>query len=618
MSTTQSDQYKSPFCDLLPAVQSVEQLPGVFDFKQGGCFWCAGGERISPALMRLFLKVAHGHWECAAARADATIVFELCAGEFKPQGYRLQLSSKAVIVSAADDSGLYYGALTLLQLADLQRGEVACCVINDEPDFAVRGVMLDISRDKVPAMRTLMELVDKLSAIKINHLQLYMEHTFAYQGHEPVWREASPLTSAEVRQLDQYCAERFIALVPNQNSFGHMERWLVHPEYNGMAALPEGGAPLPWGGVQKLPTALNPLDERCLIFLDDLYTQLLPNFSSKLFNVGCDEVFGLHLGRCAAEVKERGVGRVYLEFLQKIFDLVRKHGCQPAFWGDIIVKYPELVAELPRDAVALEWGYEADHPFAERCKLLRDSGLTFYLCPGTSSWNSIAGRHENMRQNILSAAENGIQYGAEGLIVTDWGDAGHWQSLSTAYAGFAYAAGLAWSMQANRNMDVAAQISRCFIGDTGELGEILVELGQVYQAAGALTANSSVIFHLLFKDADYLIPEGVSAGSLGAVVRKLENLNRRIEELPATADQERMIVVLEIQQMIRLLQTACFRGKAMLHGTLDEKAVKSELGEMITSCVEAQEMVWLLRNRRGGLSDSLARIFEVSSRRGDF
>ncbi|MFA7171952.1 MAG: family 20 glycosylhydrolase [Kiritimatiellia bacterium] len=608
-----SIQLPPPFCDLLPAVQSVELAPGVFDFKQGGHFWCADAERAAVAISRLFLRVKQGRWERTATRGDASIIFELRAGVFKPQGYRLQLFPEAAFVSASDDAGLYYGALTLLQLVSLQGGELPCCVMDDAPDFAVRGVMLDISRDKVPAMRTLLELVDKLSATKINHLQLYMEHTFAYQGHERVWRQASPLNAAEIMQLDQYCAKRFIALVPNQNSFGHMERWLVHREYNHMAALPEGGAPLPWGGVQRLPTALNPVDEHCLAFLDDLYTQLLPNFSSKLFNVGCDEVFGLHLGRCAAEVKEHGTGRVYLKFLKKIFDLVRKHGCQPAFWGDIIVKYPELVAELPRDVVALEWGYEADHPFAERCQLFQNSGLAFYLCPGTSSWNSIAGRYENMRQNILSAAENGLKYGAEGLVVTDWGDAGHWQPLSTAYAGFAYTAGLAWSLRANRDMDIKAQVSRCFIGDPGALGEILVELGGLYQTAGVLTANSSVLFHLLFKESGYLIPEGVSTQSLGAVMRELERLSTRVEALSATGDSEQIIVALEIQQIIRLLQTSCFRGKAMLDGTLDAKAIKSELGEMITSCAEAQEMVWLLRNRRGGLSDSLARIFTTSS-----
>jgi len=153
------------------------------------------------------------------------------------------------------------------------------------------------------------------------------------------------------------------------------------------------------------------------------------------------------------------------------------------------------------------------------------------------------------------------------------------------------------------------QVSRCFVGDQGPLGEILVELGQVYQEAGAQTANSSVLFHLLFKEADYQIPEGVGLQTLKAVAGKLDGLSGRVEALPETEVKETLIVMFEIRQMIRLLQAACFRGAAMLKGTIHEKALNSELQEMITSCAEAQEMVWHLRNRRGGLHDSLARIF---------
>jgi hexosaminidase len=601
-----------PFSALMPAVQSVAVSDGIFDFTAGGEWYAPASECCLRLISKLFAQLKCDSWTSTSGRGDASVVFELCADGFKLQSYRIKITPQSVVVSASDDCGLYYGALTLFQLVALQNGAIACCTIYDAPDFEVRGVMLDISRDKVPLMQTLFDLVDSFSRIKINHLQLYMEHTFAYEGHKCVWKDASPLTPAEIRQLDKYCVERFIELVPNQNSFGHMERWLVRPEYNAMAALPEGGALLPWGGIQRQPTALNPMDERCLPFLDGLFSQLLPNFSAKQFNVGCDEVFGLSISRCAQEVEAQGAGRVYLDFLKKVFDLVRKHGYKPAFWGDIIVKYPELVAELPHDAIALEWGYEADHPFADRCRLFSESGLFFYVCPGTSSWNSIAGRYDNMHANILSAAENGLKYGAQGLVITDWGDAGHWQPLSAAYAGFAFAAGVSWSVNANRDMDIGSQVSRGFIGDGGGLGEILVELGHLYKDVGALTPNSSVLFHLLFKDIGYLIPEGVSIQKLNAIMRKLDDFSGRMDALPETGAQEPVMVLYEIQQMIRLLKTACFRGIAMLSGTMDEKAVNSELQEMITSCAEAQEMVWYLRNRRGGLSDSLARIFRAS------
>ena len=75
--------------------------------------------------------------------------------------------------------------------------------IQDQPNFARRGVMLDISRDKVPTLATTLALVELLASLKINELQLYMEHTFAYAGHEQVWQDASPFTGAEIEELDR-------------------------------------------------------------------------------------------------------------------------------------------------------------------------------------------------------------------------------------------------------------------------------------------------------------------------------------------------------------------------------------------------------------------------------
>jgi hypothetical protein len=225
--------------------------------------------------------------------------------------------------------------------------------------------------------------------------------------------------------------------VPNQNSFGHLERWLTLPSYNHLAELPKGGAPLPWGGFKKFPTTLCPTDPRSIEFLEGLYDELLPNFSSELFNIGCDETFDLlgKNGRSAQDVAKYGEGRVYLDFLKKVVSLARERGKKAMFWGDVILKHPDLVKELPRDVIALDWGYEGNHPFEKEARAFAETGLDFYVCPGTSSWNSLSGRIENMRQNLQEAERAGRIYGAKGYMVTDWGDFGHWQPLAASLPG---------------------------------------------------------------------------------------------------------------------------------------------------------------------------------------
>ena len=109
-----------------------------------------------------------------------------------------------------------------------------------EPVFDRRAFMLDISRDRVPTNDTLEWLVGVLQALRYNELQLYVEHTFTYTGHDVVWQDASPMTHDEMRRLDKICEVHGIDLVANMNCFGHMGRWLEHADYLPRAEARDG------------------------------------------------------------------------------------------------------------------------------------------------------------------------------------------------------------------------------------------------------------------------------------------------------------------------------------------------------------------------------------------
>ena len=450
--------------------------------------------------------------------------------------------------------------------------------------FAVRSYMLDISRDKVPTMGTLRLIVDLLAKFGYNQFQLYTEHTFAYSRHKGVWEHASPLTPSEIRALDAYCALNGIELVANQNSFGHLERWLTKPEYNHLAELPQGGAPLPWGGFKKDPTTLCPTDPRSLEFLDGLYDELLPNFESKLFNIGCDETFDLlGEGRSAAQVKEKGEGRVYLEFLKQVADLARKHGRRPMFWGDVILKHPELVPELPKDLIALNWGYEGNHPFMEQAEKFKAAGLEFYVCPGTSSWNSLAGRVENMRENMIAAEHAGRIHGAKGFMVTDWGDGGHWQPLAASLPGLVFGGLLATEGAHAAKMDIESALN----GIMGvPLGGTLLRLGTLYLRGGALRGNASELFRILANDRGYSRHPGLTDHVLAEISSIAEGCRHAASDFASGAFPN--VWAQEIVHMANLVDAACNRR--------DERRLRF--------LREEHDQVWKLRNRPGGMDDS--------------
>lgn len=588
---------------LFPNPKQWRIQEGTFVLPCSGSFDVTGPSTcVWVAQMRLQEALGSDWHPTGGGIQPASIRFRITDSVPMQQAYRLWIDETGITAEAHDREGLFYAAITLAQLLRHYGDNLPYCEIEDAPDFLIRGVMLDVSRDKVPTMETLYWLIDHLAELKYNHLQLYFEHTFAYTNHREVWKDASPLTAEEIRALDAYCQDRCIDLVPNQNSFGHLERWFAHARYLPLAELPQGGAPLPWGGFQEKPSSLCPTDPRSFEWLNELYDELLPNFSSRLFNVGCDEPFDLRgQGRSQEHVRQLGEGRVYLDTILKLHQMVTQRGKRMAFWGDIIINHPEYVPEVPQDALVLEWGYEADHPFDAHGAIFAASKIPFCVCPGTSSWNSLGGRTDNMRTNILSAATNGLKHGACGLIVCDWGDWGHWQPLGLSFPGLTYAAGLSWNVAANRDIDLA---TACDAHLSEGYGALLLAIGDVYRLTGVTRGNSTELFHILSKPKTRPPLTGVTTETLEAVLKRLRAFEHALPAQSTLLEQE-------IAHTFIILRAACHRGIAILNGSIEQPATRKPLMAELDTVIASLSHVWKLRNREGGLKDSIARLAPI-------
>lgn len=604
----------------LPVPRRVERRAGFYPLPAHAFIVLSGvpqellpaGRRFQSALE----KHCGAHWELTASPrvppAATGLVLRIASNMEKPQGYRLEISPQGISVEAADPAGAFYAVCTLVQWLEQQPAEkMDCLFVEDWPDFSARGVMLDISRDRVPTLETLYELVDRLAGWKINQLQLYMEHTFAYQAHPEVWAEASPVTPEEILALDAYCRERFIELIPNQNTFGHMERWLRHPRYAPLAEI-QGEFQTPWGK-HRGPFSLAPVDPGSLALVTDLLDELLPHFASRMVNVGCDETFDVGQGRSREQCEKLGAGRVYLDYLLKVLAEVQRRGRTPQFWGDIIVRHPELVRELPRDVIALEWGYEANHPFEERCRQFAAAGVPFYVCPGTSSWNSLAGRSDNALGNLRSAAGSGLRCGAAGYLNTDWGDNGHWQAPPVSWPGFAAGAAFSWCLESNSSLPLPETVSRFAFEDAGgAMGRLAFELGNVYRAPGYETSNSSLLYHLIQAEPDRM------GQAKHATEPGLQNALRAIDAAMAALESERMtrpdaaLIRREYENTARLMRYACRRGLGLLAGSDPDRDPVLHAG--LAAFLEEYRALWLARSRPGGLKDSVRRFEQLLNR----
>lgn len=605
---------------LCPAPQRVRTEGGTLELALPLRIVLASqAQRLHP----LVARVLHPH---VAAEVDAIPQSPGAGGELRvvlrpglaAQGFELATRDTDLVLEASDEAGVRHGMQCLRQiLRQLASAPAARCLrlprfaLGDWPDFAERGVMLDVSRTRVPTCAALHALVATLAELRINRLQLYTEHAFAYRGHEEVWREASPLTPHEILALDEHCRAHGIELVPNQQSFGHLHRWLAHERYRHLAEVPEGVEHA--FSRQREPFALCPTDPASLVFVEELWDQLLPHFSSRSFNIGGDETFDLGLGRSKAECERRGKGRVYLDYLRALDERVRARGRRMQFWGDIVLQHPELLAELPREAIAMEWGYEAGHPFEKNLAAFRESGLEFHVCPGTSSWQSFSGRTHNMLENVCSAAVEGHRAGARGLLVTDWGDRGHLQPPVASWPGFVAAAALSWNVASGgavRERLGELLDAHVFRPESTGQGRLLLEIADAYRVTRAQSTNGSPLFFLLaFFDGPFPHPrtKGLAREGLLEALEYLTERRVRLEarkpDLDGATDQLRWTAAMQAFGcrfgLARLAAGENVPVTELPHG------VRKRLARELEELVDAYRELWGESSRAGGLAESI-------------
>lgn len=622
---------------LLPRPQQVMTAEGCYPIPAKGSIVLADEARLSalPAarrlqqaisdLIRLRLPLSIGLRP--ATVPACTFSYNVLLAE---ESYELQINELGITAAYGSPQGAYYAVSTLKQILQQCGRSLPYLHIHDKPDFGARGLMLDISRNKIPKMETLYRIIDLMADLKLNQLQLYIEGApFAYESFPQVWELETPITGEEILCLDAYCRERYIELVPNQNSFGHMEGWLTRPEYNALAEIPEGfmlpdhmyDSDLYPDGLFMHPGTFNTQEPEVLKLLGTMYDDLLPYFSSKLFNVGCDETYELGLGASKELAGSAGKGALYLTFLQKIHGLVKERGRTMQFWGDIILQHPELIGSLPKDLIAMEWGYSAAHPFEADTLKFKEAGIPFYVCPGTSSWNSLTGRTDNMLANLRNAAVHGKRNGAIGYLITDWGDFGHWQHLPVSYAGFVYGAALAWSVEENLDADVACYLNHFIFRDRSSvIGQLLLDLGNYYKLeSGKVRPNDTELSMLLRSRLEHTrLAENLSGVQLQELEQYISGIESRLE-LPVLDCDDGGLVLEELRNGIHFVRHAV--RLARLKQQLAESVPRPEAVEVqalihdLDLLLHQYRKLWTCRNRPGGLAQSVSKLVRL---RGEY
>lgn len=394
--------------------------------------------------------------------------------EMKAEGYAIIPDGKGLALTAASDSGIFYALQTVKQMV-IGYGSNAilrAATIRDWPAMKYRGLSDDLSRGPFPTLEFQKKQIRILAAYKVNIYSPYFEHTLQYTGHPLMAPPGGTLSQEQARELVAYAAKYHITIIPEQEAFGHLHYLLNWETYAPIAETPHG-------------QVLAPGQPEGQKLTHDMFYELAQIFPSPFLHLGADETVELGKGQTKTEVDSKGLGPVYLGFLQRIVADLQPLNRKLLFWGDIAYKEPELLKQLPESfkkaTIAVPWEYSPHPSFDRYIKPFTDAGFETWVAPGINNWSRVYPNWNNGLANIQRFTADGQRLGATGQLNTIWNDDG--EALANAdWYGILFGAEAAWHQGEASIPSFQSNFGASFHGDvTGKINQAQRELMAAHQ-----------------------------------------------------------------------------------------------------------------------------------------
>ena len=432
-----------------------------------------------------------------------------------PGAYVLDVSPEGIACVGRGDEGLFHAVQTLRQLirANRRGNALPCVTIRDWPSIRWRCFQDDLTRGPSSTLATLKQHVDLGAALKMNLFTYYMEYQYAFEKHPAIGPENGSLTPEELKALVAYAKPRQVDVLGNQQSFGHFEDILKHEQY---------------ADLRETSYILCPVQEESYKLLDDLYSEVCPLLPFAMFNVCCDETYGLGKGPSKELAEKIGTGGVYVQHLRRVHDLLEdKYRKRMMMWGDIILQHPDKLEQIPKDTVMLTWGYGAAESFEDQIVPFARSGYEFFVCPGISNWSRILPDFGVATTNIRNFVRDGARHGAIGVLNTAWEDDGE-ALQGYKWHGYAWGAECAWNASATTPEDFNRRIGAVLFGEKSDhFGRAIELLAQTHRLPAMHGMNNRRFWQ------DDFEPQGKPAEIEASAKALLQIVRPAIEHLEA-------------------------------------------------------------------------------------
>ena len=372
--------------ELIPKPADAKPAEGNFEITDTTTVSLVGSDSAAANVVQMFIDKLSSATGFSlktgiAANTDANgIFFEIKAGYESPDAYSLEISKEKIIASASSAAGLFYATQTLRQLLphEIELSTVSkinwtipAGTIKDQPDYAVRGSMLDVARHFFD-VNEVKRFIDFIALYKMNSLHLHLSDDQGWRIEIKSWPKLTEIggstevgggkggfyTQEQYTEIVKYAQDRFITIIPEIDMPGHTNAALAsYPELNC-----NDSATKLYTGIEVGFSSFCTKKEITYKFIDDVVRELAALTPGAYIHIGGDESH--------ATKKED-----YIPFVNKVQAIVKKHNKQIIGWDEIA-----LATILPNSAAQF-WADSANSTNAVKqgAKIMMSPAKRAYL-----------------------------------------------------------------------------------------------------------------------------------------------------------------------------------------------------------------------------------------------
>ena len=278
------------------------------------------------------------------------------------------------------------------------------------------GLMLDCSRNAVPKPDMVKQLICLLVLTGYNYIELYTEETYELPDEPYFGYMRGRYSTVEFKEIIAFADIFEFEMIPCIQALAHLGRlayWVTYLEYMDIYDILLVGDEKTYALIRK-----------CLKFCREV-------FHTKKINIGTDEAFLLGHGKYLDKFGQKSKHEIYLEHLEKVFEICKEEGFEPEFWADAFYNTECSTQDIQKifdgTQMPVYWEYDTMEPapHIEKLKKLTEYAGQVKYAGGCWKWIGYAPDNAFSKRVISAAFEAAIECNVDDILMTAWGDNGN-------------------------------------------------------------------------------------------------------------------------------------------------------------------------------------------------